>query len=286
MQSCRWGKRLGVIYLLGWLVATGCAGQHGAPAEEPSRPPLEIMYVANEGVLLETGEHKVLIDALFNRPNPVYAAPPDEMLGAMLEGRAPFDDVDLALVTHDHADHFDATVASLWLEQNPDAVLVAAIDAVAAMRYSAVEWEGIHDRVIAIELEPETVSERTVKGVGLTIYRTLHSGNRKSPQNLMYRVDMDGRTVFHEGDSDGSLATFARLDPGQKSIEVALVHYWLPLNPDGARILEAYLKAEHVGLFHLPLDKNDEAPGVVEQIAPNYHDLFLFVEPGQRKTIP
>jgi L-ascorbate metabolism protein UlaG (beta-lactamase superfamily) len=241
--------------------------------------------VANEGVLIASGEHKVLIDALFDDPNPEYAAPPAEMLRDMVEGQAPFDGVDVALVTHNHADHFSPGAAVRFLEHNPQAVLVAAADAVAAMRNSAGDWAGIRRRVISIELAPGVTSERTVAGIGLKIFRTLHSGNREDPQNLMYLVDLGGRTVFHEGDSDGSLATFAKLNPGQTKIDLALVHHWVPLNPDGARIIRDYLRPEHIGLIHLPSRLKDDAPGKIEQIAPDYEDIFLFVEPGERRTI-
>jgi L-ascorbate metabolism protein UlaG (beta-lactamase superfamily) len=273
-----------MLLLVGCLVAAACAVPDDASPEEGARPPLEITFVANEGVMLECGEHKVLIDALFDKPNPAYAAPPPEMLRRMETGQAPFDGVDVALVTHDHSDHFSVGCALRFLERNPDAVLVAAADAAAAIRFVAEDRPGILERVISVALEPGTFSEREVGGIRLKIFRTLHSGNRESPQNLMYLVDLHGRTVFHEGDSDGSLATFARLNPGQERIEVALVHSWYPTNPDGAVILADYLRAEHVGLFHLPIKRQPEAPAVLEQVAPDYEDIFLLMEPGERKT--
>jgi len=101
----------------------------------------------------------------------------------------------------------------------------------------------------------------------------------------MYLVDLDGRTIFHEGDSDGSLATFARLELGVERVDLALVHFWFPTNPDGARVLEKYVQADHVGLIHLPIELNDEYPGRLETVAANHEDLFLFVEPGERRTL-
>lgn len=276
---------IGVALFLLCIAGAACAVQDDTSGDRRAKSPLEVTYVANEGVLLASGEHKVLIDALFDNPNPVYAAPPAAMLQSMETGQAPFDDVDVALVTHDHADHFSPPSAVRFLENNQEAVLVAAVDAVAAMRSSAGDWAGIRERVISIELAPGDTSERTVAGIGLKIFRTLHSGNREEPQNLMYLVDLGGRTVFHEGDSDGSLATFATLNPGRTTIELALVHFWFPLNPDGARIIRDYLRPRHIGLIHLPIERKGDAPSKLEQIAPDYEDIFLFVEPGERKTI-
>ena len=51
-----------------------------------------------------------------------------------MTGAAPFDGVDLVLVTHNHPDHFDARLAVRYLEDLPDPLLLAPADAVAEMR--------------------------------------------------------------------------------------------------------------------------------------------------------
>jgi L-ascorbate metabolism protein UlaG (beta-lactamase superfamily) len=59
------------------------------------------------------GDRKILIDALFDRPNPAYRAPSPDTIDRMVNGIAPFDGVTAALVTHNHPDHFDARGASV-----------------------------------------------------------------------------------------------------------------------------------------------------------------------------
>ncbi|MCP4653821.1 MAG: MBL fold metallo-hydrolase, partial [bacterium] len=80
---------------------------------------------ANEGVLIETGGKKILVDALFREPNPAYAAPPKEVLEKLETAQPPFDDVDLILATHNHGDHFDARSVVRHLRHNPRAVFLA-----------------------------------------------------------------------------------------------------------------------------------------------------------------
>jgi glyoxylase-like metal-dependent hydrolase (beta-lactamase superfamily II) len=116
------------------------AGRGVAPpqtAPSTARPALVLTYVANSGVLVAAGDRKILIDALFDRPNPAYRAPSAETIDRMVDGIAPFDGVTAALVTHNHPDHFDPRVALRFLESRRDAVLVAPGDAVAAMRSAA-----------------------------------------------------------------------------------------------------------------------------------------------------
>ena len=198
---------------------------------------IEVTFLANEGVLISTHEKKVLIDALFDNPNPDYAAPPKDMLERMVAGRAPFDDVELVLVTHNHPDHFSASLAARFMESNPNAVLMAADDAVSVLKENVKEWRHVQNRVFSFDLKPGATAERTVKGIAVRIFRTLHSGDLESPHNLMYLIKMKGRTIFHEGDSDGKLATFKDLGLEKEEIDLALVHFWFPLHPEGERII-------------------------------------------------
>ena len=179
------------------------------------KEPLALTYVANSGVLAASGEVKVLIDALFDRPNPEYRAPAPDVLDKVVKGTAPFDGVDVALVTHNHPDHFDARVAVRFMETSGDAVLLAPADAVAEMRSVATDWARIGPRVLSIDVKIGERLTRDVRQVAVTAIRTQHSGNRDLPANLMYLLEFGGWRVFHEGDSPGNTEEYQRLGLGK-----------------------------------------------------------------------
>jgi L-ascorbate metabolism protein UlaG (beta-lactamase superfamily) len=246
---------------------------------------IEVTFIANEGVLITAHGKKILIDALFDNPNPSYAAPPKDILERMLAGRAPFDNVDLVLVTHNHPDHFSPSFAARYIESNPNAVVMAADDAISEMKESIKEWAHVQNRVFSFDLKPGETTEKTARGIAVKIFRTLHSGDLQSPHNLMYLIEINGRTIFHEGDSDGKLATFTKLGLEKEKIDLALVHFWFPLHPEGERIIRDVLKPNHVGLIHLPKRLMSDAPGKIDLVKSKYKDIFLFVNPGETKTI-
>ncbi len=264
-------------------LALGSGVRQGSATHDDSQASaINLLFVANEGVLIATDTKKVLIDALFTDPNPEYEAPPPEMLANIESGHAPFDGIDLALVTHDHPDHFSARFAASFLENNPTTVLMAPGDAIAALRDSAADWARIQSRAFAINLQAGETTDRTVRGVTVRAYRTLHSGGRESPENLMYLIEMDDRTIFHEGDSDGASETFASFGLAEENIDLALVHFWFPLDADAEGIIMGILKPKHVGLFHLPIRLKEDAPRTVEAVSGNYDDIFLLTSPGER----
>jgi len=258
----------------------GRAATPGSPRQTgETAGPLTLTYVANMGVLVGSGETKILIDALFDKPNPDYRAPAPEALDKIMKGAAPFDGVDLVLVTHNHPDHFDAGLAVRYMERLPEAVLIAPEDAVEAMRQAAVEWTKIGPRVVPVGLKVGEKRTLDVSGVSITACRTLHSGDRDAPMNLMYLFELDGRRVWHEGDPNGRCEIFQAFGLKDARLDLAVVHYWYPLEPNCARFLQEDLKAGHIALTHLPIRLEGDAPGKIDLVRQFYKDIFLLL-PG------
>ena len=267
------------------LAVIGAFGPGRAATPGPHPPggkaasPLTLAYVANMGVLVSSGEDKVLIDSLFDKPNPDYRAPAPEMLDRIMRGEAPFDGIDLILVTHNHPDHFDPGLAARYLEARPGAVLIAPADAVEAMRQAAADWTKIGPRVVPADLKVGEKRSLDVKGIPVMACRTFHSGDRDSPMNLMYLFELDGRRVWHEGDPNGRCEIFEAFGLKDARLDLAIVHYWYPLEPNCARFLQEVLKADHVALGHLPIRLESDAPNKIDMVRQYYKDLTLLL-PG------
>lgn len=255
------------------------------PGRAASPRPLTLTAIANCGVLLASGDAKILIDALFDKPNPDYRAPAPETLEKIMKGEPPFDGVDLVLVTHNHPDHFDAGLGVRYLEARSDAVLLAPADAVDAMRRAAADWAKIESRVVALDLKAGEKAERTVAGIPVTTMRTLHSGDRDDPMNLMFLVGIGGRRVWHEGDSNGKPEVFQAFGLEAGSIDLALVHYWFPLEPNCARWLQEERGPDHIALTHLPIRLEGDAPGKIDMVRQYYKDIALLLPGAAPKII-
>jgi len=283
-----WNKKVfyfAVIPLVILMICSNVSVWAGAVKLDTDESQIDLTFLANEGVMIAVDNNKVLIDALFDNPHPNYEAPPKDMLEGMVSGQSPFDNVELVLITHNHPDHFSPSLGALFIENNPNAVFMAAVDTVSAMKEHIKEWERVQDRIISFDLKPGEMAERTVKDIPVKIFRTLHSGDRESPHNLMYLIKMNGRTIFHEGDSDGKLATFKKLGFEKEKIDLALVHFWFPLHPEGERIIQEVLQPEHTGLIHLPKRLVSDTPGKIDMVKAKYKDLFLFLKSGEKRII-
>src|SRR5262245_3476964 len=106
--------QLGALILL---LAVSACGQAKPAAkltsEELSKPvavkngtSVTVRYIANEGVLIAAANKQILIDGLHREYKPAYLFPPPEMQTLLENARAPYDKIDLVLVSHVHLDHF------------------------------------------------------------------------------------------------------------------------------------------------------------------------------------
>ncbi len=279
-QTLRWRLGLGPVLLFASIAGGAPAGFSGPPHSAAPSAPLMLTYLANEGVLLSVGGRKVLIDALFDKPNPEYRAPAPEVIDSLVKCAPPFDGADLLLVTHDHPDHFDAALAARYMAASTGTTLVAPADAVANLRKAAAaEWDKIEPRVVSLDLKVGEKSVRDLSGIQVKAFRTLHSGDRESPMNLLFLLEMDDWRVFHEGDAPSNVEAISGFGLGNPPIDLALVHYWYPLEPKAAKLLQEVLKPGHIALMHLPIRLESDAPGKIDQVRGFYKDIFLLL-PG------
>ena len=148
------------------LVATFTALLTAAPVPAVQSA-LTVTYLANEGVLLSSGAQKVLIDALFVKYETGYPVPAESTQAALARSRAPFDAVDLVLVTHRHGDHFHPLPMSEHLRSNPRAVLVTSQQVIDSLRSVLRSDASVAGRIASRTMASGTRRRMLVNGVSV-----------------------------------------------------------------------------------------------------------------------
>lgn len=106
------------------LAATRGNSKNMMDGETQSQNDVTITYLQNDGVLISDGTHKVLIDAIFNFASGwinLNAAEAAKIINA----QAPYDDIDLVLITHNHGDHYSPGAVNTHLSNNANTKLMA-----------------------------------------------------------------------------------------------------------------------------------------------------------------
>jgi len=198
-------------------------------------------------------------------------------LARIVKGQAPFDQITLILFTHQHADHFSADLTAQVLDNHSKCLLIIPGDMVTELQKVSKSWQKIKPRVISRALEIGDKTRKTFGKITVQTFRTRHSGDRDVPHNLMYLIKMSSWRIFHEGDSDGKFVTYQNFGLGKDHIDLALVHFWFPLDPEGAKILQELLVPDYIALIHLPKRLEGDAPSKIARVKKYYKDIFLLL---------
>ena len=246
----------------------------------------EVVYLANEGVMVASGDTKVLIDPLFNESFGQYQLVPDSIRAAIFSGAPPFDDVDAVFVSHYHDDHFSPADMLQLLRAQEDVRLYAPAQAVAALNAAAGGGdEHLAARVVGLDLrygdEPVRIE---ADGLAIDAVHVPHAGwpdARTDVQNIAFRITIDGdSTVLHLGDADPSLVHFendAEYWSG-RAIDLALPPYWFFGSGQGRAIIGERLEVGRAIGIHVPARFADP-----ENIPAGLAGYELFTRPGERR---
>jgi L-ascorbate metabolism protein UlaG (beta-lactamase superfamily) len=235
------------------IAAAALAGGTATAQATATQEGVAITFLANEGVMLSAGGKKVLIDGLFLKYGRGFAMPADSTVAALQAGRAPFDAVDLILVTHRHGDHFHPTPVAAHMRANPRATFVTSKQVIDSLRKVGPASALGASRTIPRTMAPGTRRREVVNGITVELLGVPHGGGWRSRdvEHLAYIVELGGRRVLHVGDAGDDEDAFApfRLDTAR--IDVALLPQWMVTGEKGRRVIERWIRPKQVVAIHL-----------------------------------
>jgi L-ascorbate metabolism protein UlaG (beta-lactamase superfamily) len=243
-----------------FVLITPALGAQGAVAADTG---VTITFLANEGVMLSGGGKKVIIDGLFLKYKQGFALPAESTQALLRTARAPFDSVDLVLVTHHHGDHFHPEPAAAHLFANPRATLVASPQVIDSMRGRIAAAPAIARRALAREVPISRIRRETVNGVAVEILGLKHH----DLQHNGFIVELGGRRILHVGDTDDAASAFAGIGLDTLRVDIALLPAWMGTERGGRAAIERWVRAARLAFFHV-------GEGAHERIEHELHAAF------------
>jgi L-ascorbate metabolism protein UlaG (beta-lactamase superfamily) len=256
---------------------------------------LKIINIGNEGFLLESTNHKLLVDALYTYGYELFAVPPKEITCKIMDAKAPFDSISLLLLTHYHKDHCDPVLINEYLSRYKNIPFVTNKPSIVFIDGNCFGFIGKKKqfRVMTPELNQsitETIHNIPVKAFGLkhlSFYRD-SIDLEENMFNTSFLFDMDGIRIFHSGDIE--MDAFYGYLAGNKKwtdpVDVAFLYYNL-LNSgeqDLAYIVKM-LNPKYIVLMHLPPRMYDEWMLKIIPLKKKFPNIILFKDPMDSTTI-
>lgn len=261
VRSHRLLGRLALGFCLPGLLAGTAGVAASAPSADGGDRPVDVVLLANEGVLISGGGRSVLIDGCVREPYAGYGAVPDHVWKKLLAAEAPFERLDVVLVSHAHRDHFQVEPARELLLARPEAKWVVHREVAALLEADWQKWSEVAARVTALEPSEDEPAIWRGDGVEVELRRLPHGPARTLPENLAHVVHLAGRTIVHVGDAQATAEQIEAAGLASRTFDVALLPSWYWLGDEWAVARRSF--AGRLGTIAL-----HRAPGEAPPAAP------------------
>lgn len=219
----------------------------------------QITYLANEGILIEYEGKRVLIDALHkSQKQKIYRFTQIVFRENMVAKVAPFDTIDLFLITNVNDDHFSPPMMIDFLEKHEESILMAPNQVVDTMNaaYLAGQIYRLNgtDQGLVYEMD----------GIKIHTIPLIHSYPKKNAwiENMGYLLDFNGLTVLHTGDAEFLPENLNRLQKAiGKGVDYILLPDWYFEDEETIAQVKRKIKAKKFMAMHVMVTR----PGTYER---------------------
>lgn len=240
----------------------------------------QLTYLANEGVLIEYEGKRVLIDALHKSDLNIYQFTNIAFRQNMIGKVAPFDKIDLFLVTHLHGDHFNPIMMKDFLGKHEESILIAPTQVIDTMKNVAYLAGQIYplkgtDQGLMYEMD----------GLKIHALPLIHSYPQKNAwiENMAYLLDFNGLTVLHVGDAEFLPENLNRIQQAiGKGVDYVLLPDWYFEDKESIAQVHKKIKAKKYMAMHVMVTKKKTYEKRLKKQAADFKmDLNVLMRVGE-----
>jgi L-ascorbate metabolism protein UlaG (beta-lactamase superfamily) len=263
---------------ISFILLLNCSKDHNNDIRQKAtgESEIEITYINNEGFIITSKEKKIIFDGLLN-----FDISKENQI-KMVKAEPPFNNIDLVLATHDHADHFDANIVGRHLLNNKKAIFISTEQALKELQTEFDKFNKISDRVISIYPNEGEKISNIINGIELEIYNLRH-GLNSTMQNLGFLIQINNKRIFHIGDAQEiTLDDIRAYEIDKIEIDIAFMPYWYLIYKENREVFQDIIRDSKVIAMHLGwVDEGGKE--VIGQLEAEYSDAIIFNMPMELK---
>lgn len=219
-----------------------------------------ITQLANNGVMITSGETRIMLDGMVVETYSVYGGLSGDAASQYKQVSGAFGNVDLALVSHRHHDHNQPRHACDFMLKSTQTELTSSPQVLGLMREKCRDFITTSPRVTEILPqydEPYVFNEGEAK---ITIFPLSHGVRKYAKiQNYGHLIELGGVTLLHIGDAAMNPVDFQRAGLDQVKIDVAMIPFWFFSPGPGTEVINQFMNAPLKVAVHIP-------PGEMEEV--------------------
>jgi len=251
--------------------------------KETEKNGLNISYIGNMGVLISSENSTILIDGFHKKYRDQYSYPSKDNVKEIINGEYQnFGEIDVALVTHYHKDHFNSDYYKEFLQKNIESVVISSqqVNNQIRDRFSNDSMI-INNRLKQVPYNDQiyftTQDNLQIKAFKCPHIHSNTHASHASVQNIAYLIYMDDYSILHLGDTNWNVAesNLTKMNLSDASVDIAILPYWMLLDKDSIKKVINIIAPKHLLATHIPTDLSNEEH---ETLLKNYPNITLFTK--------
>ena len=242
-----------------------------------------ITRLANDGVIIDDGETRIMIDGFVVESYALYGGLPPLMAQEFATATGMFENIDMAFVSHKHHDHNQPEFTCNFLRASDGTRLITSVQVIDLVRERCRVLVKNSSQVGTIDPKFELPMTLPVGTAQVTIVPLSHgTGKYARIENWGHVVEMGGVRVLHIGDAAMDVTDFEAAAAELMDLDVALIPLWYFQPGPGMEVVERFMDAPHKLVVQIPPDEVVEA---TEFLATDYPGAVVLPEPGDQIVI-
>jgi L-ascorbate metabolism protein UlaG (beta-lactamase superfamily) len=248
-----------------------------------------LTHLGNDGILLESGERKILVDGIFRNKLERWSHLPEADQAQLEQAVSPYNGVDVVLVTHNHLDHWHPQAVGNFLKNSPQTTLVAPRQAIDDLQdpekcdnYAEIQQQ-VSDSMPSFGEEIRIQDGDLVIDVLGMHHFNMFDYRFEDVQNNGYVISLDGKRLLHLGDVNMTEENFAPFKLHERDIDVV----FLPLFSDNLSqerrdVILKHVNPQHVVSLHAQIGHEEDIRTSVKELYPH---ATIFTEVLEQVTL-
>ncbi|MBS7527138.1 MBL fold metallo-hydrolase [Fusibacter paucivorans] len=220
---------------------------------------IHVTLLANEGILLQCGNTKLLIDGIHVKEHADFSGLSENVLKDLLAGeKTAYQAIQYVLFTHHHEDHFSPEKTEAFLRNHkikgfflPEKQMLKnpSLSEIASQ-----QAETVYPLSLALG---EKITITLTDTLSITVFCTIHAGEAyKEIENYCYLIHFSGKSVLIVGDSDYNPQYFKEMLSGEM-IDTLFVNPMFVRLVSGRKVVEA-INPQQLIVYHIPFEADDQ----------------------------
>ncbi len=205
-------------------------------AAENNNGTVWITLVADEGVLIRSGETAILVDTFG-----------ENVHHDLVKGEAPFSSIQLAFISHSHPDHFNPATMRTFLINHPETVLASSSEIIKLMRDGFPGGSPINDRLLEVKTEKGKITSIALPGIKGDFIELKHSVSPLYPDKVLgHIIHIGKKEIFYIGEAEMTPENWQPYNLKSYDIDIVILPYWIYKEETTRKIIEEHIAPKRV----------------------------------------